>query len=114
MVKTEINITLRKDGRYMGKFLTGYDKSGKALYQYVYGKTYNEAEQKVLIGQEITSRYLSNRYITVSDAYEEWLNAVKNRVKESTLANYTAKFKKHILSDFCDIPCADLSAARIN
>ena len=114
MVKTEINITLRKDGRYMGKFLIGYDKSGKALYQYVYGKTYNEAEQKVLIGQEVASHYLSNRHITVADAYEEWLNAVKNRVKESTIANYTAKFEKHILLDFGDIPCADLSAGRIN
>ena len=108
------NITVRKDGRYMGKFIVGYDDSGKAQYQYVYGKTYDEAESKVLIGQEVASRYLSGRYITVGKVYEEWLNAIVNRVKESSLANYKAKFEKHILPTFGDIPCADLSAGRIN
>ena len=114
MVDFDVNITKRKDGRYMGKFLIGHDDSGKARYQYVYGNTYDEAEQKVLIGRDVASRYLSGRYITVSKVYEEWLNAVVNRVKESTLANYKAKFERHILPIFGDVPCADLSAGRIN
>ena len=98
--KLSVNITKRKDGRYMGKFIVGYDDSGKTQYQYVYGKTYDEAESKLLIGQEVASRYLSGRYITVGKVYEEWLNAVVNRVKESSLANYKAKFEKHILPFF--------------
>ena len=114
MEKTGINITLRKDGRYMGKFCIGYDDKGKAQYQYVYGRTYDEAESKVLIGQEVTSRYYSNRYITVGKVYAEWFNAVSNRVKESTLANYKAKIEKHILPIFRDVPCPDLSAGRLN
>lgn len=114
MDKTGVNITIRKDGRYMGKFCIGYDESGKAMYQYVYGKTYDEAESKVLIGQEVISRYISGRCITVCKVYEEWLNAVVNRVKESSLANYKAKFEKHILPSFGDIPCSDLSAGQIN
>lgn len=69
MEKTGITITKRKDGRYVGKFITDYDISGKAYYQYVYGKTYDEAEQKVLIGREIASRFLSGRYITVGKIY---------------------------------------------
>lgn len=97
MEKLCINITRRKDGRYMGKFVAGYDDNGKAQYQYVYGKTYDEAKSKVLIGQEVASRYFSNKYITVGTVYTEWLNAVANRVKESTFANYKVKFKKHIL-----------------
>lgn len=114
MEKTGITITKRKDGRYVGKFIMDYDIRGKAHYQYVYGKTYDEAESKVLIGREIASRYLSGRYITVGKVYQEWLNAVINRVKESTLANYQNKFEKHILPEFSDIPCADLTAGRIN
>ena len=114
MERTSANITIRKDGRYMGKFIVGYGDNGKAQYQYVYGRTYDEAESKVLIGQEIASRYCSGRYITVGKMYEEWLNAVINRVKESTLANYKAKFEKHILPVFADMPCADLSAGQIN
>lgn len=114
MENTGVNITLRKDGRYMGKFIVGYDDNSKAQYQYVYGRTYDETESKVLIGQEVASRYLSGRYITVGKVYEEWLSAVVNRVKESSLANYKAKFEKHILPQFSDVPCADLSAGRIN
>ena len=114
MENSGVNITIRKDGRYMGKFIVGYDDNGKAQYQYVYGKTYDEAESKVKIGQEVASRYLSGRYITVGKVYEEWLNAVANRVKESSFANYKAKFEKHILPVFDDLPCADLSAGRIN
>ncbi len=108
------NITKRKDGRYMGKFIVGYDDNGKAQYQYVYGRTYDEAEGKVMIGREVASRYLSGRYITIGKVYEEWLNSVLNRVKESTYANYKTKFEKHILPEFADIPCTDLSAGRIN
>lgn len=114
MKNTDVNITVRKDGRYMGKFVIGYDDSGKTQYQYVYGKNYDETEAKVLIGREVASRYLSGRYVTIGKVYEEWLNAVVNRVKESTFANYKAKFEKHILPVFADIPCADLSAGRIN
>lgn len=114
MKNSGANITLRKDGRYVGKFITDYDSSGKAHYQYVYGKTYDEAENRVLIGREIVTRFLSGRYITVGKVYREWLNAVVNRVKESTLANYQNKFEKHILPEFGDIPCADLTAGRIN
>ena len=114
MDNTSINITIRKDGRFMGKFRVGYDESGKAQYQYVYGRTYEEAESKVMIGREVTSCFLSGRYITVGKAYEEWLNAVVNRVKESSFANYKAKFEKHILPVFDEMPCADLSAGRIN
>ena len=50
----------------------------------------------------------------MSKAYQEWLNAVVNRVKESTLANYMSKFEKHILPEFGGIPCADLTTGRIN
>lgn len=114
MDNTGVNITMRKDGRYMGKFIIGYNDNGKAQYQYVYGKTYDETEEKVLIGREVASRYLSGRYITVGKVYEEWLNAIVNRVKESTYVNYKAKFEKHILPVFSDISCADLSAGRIN
>ena len=108
------NITICKDGRYIGKFIVDYDDRGKAQYQYVYGRTYDEAESKVLIWQEVATRYFSGRYITVGKVYEEWLNAVVNRVKESTLSNYKAKFEKHILPVFANIPYADLSAERIN
>lgn len=114
MLKLVENITKRKDGRFMGRFIIGYDNNGKALYQYVYGKTYDEAEDKLMIGKEIESRYLSGRNISVKKVYAEWLNAVVNRVKESSFANYKLKFEKHILPEFGDMSCTELSAGAIN
>lgn len=40
MENAGVNITKRKDGRYMGKFIVDYDSNDKAQYQYVYGTTY--------------------------------------------------------------------------
>lgn len=107
-------ITKRKDGRYMGRFIIGRDNSGKPQFQYVYGKTYDEAEKKLIIGRAIESEYLSGRSVTVRQAYTEWISAAANRVKESSLANYKQKFEKHILPAFGDMLCSELSANAIN
>ena len=114
MINVIENITKRKDGRYMGRFIIGRDTDGKAIYQYVYGKTYDEAQEKVTIGKAIESRFLSGKNISVRKAYSEWLNAVVNRVKESSYANYKIKFEKHILPEFGDMLCSELSADIIN
>lgn len=111
---TTENITKRKDGRFMGRFIIGYGDSGKVQYQYVYGKTYDEAEEKLLIGKEIESKFISGRNILVKKVYAEWISAVANRVKESTLANYKLKFEKHILPEFGDMPCSRLSVSSVN
>lgn len=114
MINVIENITKRKDGRFMGRFIIGRDTGGKAIYQYVYGKTYDEAQEKVTIGKAIESRFLSGKNISVRKAYSEWHNAVVNRVKESSYANYKIKFEKHILPEFGDMLCSELSADIIN
>jgi len=113
-MKFEENITERKDGRFMGRFIIGYDETGKVMYQYVYGKTYEEAKKKLIIGKTIESQYLSGKNITVTNVYDEWMNAVVNRVKESTYANYKLKFEKHILPELGNMLCSELSAGSIN
>lgn len=114
METTMGSITHRKDGRFMGRFIIGYSDEGKALYQYVYGKTYDEAEEKVMIGREIEAQFLSRKRVLVKKVYAEWLDAVSNRVKQSTLANYKLKFEKHILPEFGEISCSRLTAGVIN
>lgn len=107
-------ITKRNDGRYMGRFVVGRDSRGKLQYQYVYGKTYDEAEKKLMIGKAIESEYLSGRSVSVKQAYNEWIYAVSNRVKESSLANYKQKFEKHILPAFGEMMCSELTVSAIN
>ena len=114
MISNHETITKRKDGRFMGRFIVGHKENGKAVYQYVYGSTYEEAEKKLRIGREIENMYLSGRNITVKEIYDAWLPAVANRIKESTYANYRLKFEKHILPAFGDMICSSLTAADIN
>jgi hypothetical protein len=41
------NIYKRKDGRWEGRYIKGKDSAGKAIYGYVYSKTYNEVKEKL-------------------------------------------------------------------
>ena len=40
------NIHKRKDGRWEARYIKGYGKDGKAVYGYVFGKSYLEAKRK--------------------------------------------------------------------
>lgn len=54
------NITKRKDGRWEARIIQGYDCSGKALYKYLYGKTYAEAKLKKK--QFLSSKQCDSRF----------------------------------------------------
>lgn len=114
MLNRNETITYRKDGRYMGRFIIDHKENGKPVYQYVYGKTYEEAEDKLRIAREIESRYISGRCIKLQAVYEEWMKGVSNRVKESTYANYRMKFEKHILPAFGETSCTEITSGKLN
>ena len=48
------NIYKRKDGRWEGRYIKGYDAEGKAKPGYVYGKTYKEAKEKLTFAKANT------------------------------------------------------------
>lgn len=48
--------------------------------------------------QRNTARFTGK--LTVKELFEEWLSAVRLKVKESTYANYRMKADKHILPEF--------------
>ena len=47
MAKRGENIYKRKDGRWEGRFIKGYDLSGKAQYGYVYAHSYADVKEKL-------------------------------------------------------------------
>lgn len=114
MIARNETITKRSDGRYMGRFIIDHKENGKPVYQYVYGKTYEEAERKLLIARHIESLYLSDKSHSIKSAYNEWMIATQNRVKESTYANYRYKFEKHLLPVFGDMLCNEINSSIIN
>ena len=94
------NIFKRKDGRWEGRYIKGYELSGKAKYGFCYGKTYKEAKEKVtkckaamLSGSPPPSASSRRRFSFYCD---EWLRLRKPKVKEATYIKYNTVLEKHI------------------
>ncbi len=94
------NIYKRKDGRWEGRYKVGYNDSGMAKYRSVYGKTYQSVKEKLTVLKAAPALINSSGKLTVKELFEEWISAVKLKVKESTYANYRMKADKHILPEF--------------
>lgn len=82
----------REDGNYQKRFTV----NGKRYS--VYGKTIAEAEEKAIAKKNAIreSSYVTNKNITLSKYYEEWLAGKRGVVKPNTLRGYSATYKTHI------------------
>ena len=91
------NIYKRKDGRWEGRYIKGYDSDGKSIPGYVYGKTYKEAKEKLTLAKvnakEKVRRISSD--MTVADWFDKWLDSQK-RIKRSSYTTYSSNINKHI------------------
>lgn len=94
------NIYKRKDNRWEGRYKVGYDESRKSKYRSVYGKSYQEVKIKLITLKSKPIKAVSSGALTVGELFEEWLSAVRLKVKNSTYANYRMKADKHILPCF--------------
>ena len=84
MSKRGENITKRKDGRWEARYIKGYE-NGKAVYGYLYGKSYAEAKQKKEDAlRSSTELSHSKRTETFNDLLDCFLIQKKYCVKEST------------------------------
>ena len=114
MARRGENIYHRKDGRWEGRYKTGYDESGKAKYRSVYGHSYAEVRSKIApLKASITAPIVSCQML-VKELFTEWLSAVKLRVKTSTYANYQMKVEKHILPVFGEMKFDMLTVQTLN
>lgn len=114
MARRGENIYKRKDGRWEGRYKFGYNDSGKAKYRSVYGHSYAEVRSKLApLKASVTAPYAACR-LTVKELFDEWLSAVKLRVKPSTYANYQMKVDKHILPEFGGLRYDSLMVQMIN
>lgn len=113
MSKRGENITKRKDGRWEARYIKGYE-NGKAVYGYLYGKSYAEAKQKKEDALR-TSKELSHskRTETFNDLLDCFLLQKKYCVKESTYAHYCNLVERHIRAELGSLRLCDLSAYAI-
>lgn len=114
MSKRGENITKRRDGRWEARVIRGYDCSGKALYHYIYGRTYSEVKSKkndYLAGQLIKTN--KNDLVLFSSVLSDFLIYQQNKVKTSTLARYRDIINLHIMPVFGNMQIRDLNSQMI-
>ncbi len=103
----------RKDGRWECRIALG-SENGHKKYRSFYGKTKEEAEFKMVSAcQSAVSDENSVTEMTVKELALEWLMISKNRIKESTEANYRMKIEKHIVPAFGGMNAAMLKAKAV-
>ena len=94
------NIHKRKDGRWEGRYIKGYDLSGKAQYGSVYAKTYLETKHKLI---NVSEKVLNNLFVSKDQKirYREiiylWLESNRLKLKPQTYAKYLYIIERHIL-----------------
>ena len=115
MAKRGSNIYKRKDGRFEGRVHVGYKKDGSKKYKSVYSRTLSDLKDKMAQLYSVKSeKAVSTLKLTVYEAAEEWLNATRLRVKESSYANYENILNKHILPVLGREYISALTTSRIN
>lgn len=114
MSKKGENIYKRKDGRWEGRYIKSRTPEGKALYGYVYAKSYREAKAKLIE----TAASHDSHPVSQSTAKEPelfrsianaWLVSVQPQVKESTYNKYSNLLHSYILPCFGKIPLSDMT-----
>ena len=94
------NIYKRKDNRFEGRYIKGYDPSGKAKFGYVYAKTYKEVKEKLIKIKANPQCQISNEKKSVDIFCDEWLKLKRSRVKESTYIKYYTTINNYLKPAF--------------
>ena len=110
------NIRKRKDNRWEGRYIAGYNESGKAKYVSVYAKTYLEVKKKLSEAQTETKKALPTpkEKISFREVLFLWLEAGKENYKEQTYARYRYIIETHIVPNIGVISVAQISTEYIN
>ncbi|MDY6402340.1 MAG: N-terminal phage integrase SAM-like domain-containing protein [Synergistales bacterium] len=108
------NIFKRKDGRWEGRYIKGHDGK-KAVYGYVFGKSYSEVKQKkaeAVSQLEIGQSRLKTQKLAKSPNFEniahQWLEEFKPIRKKSTIVKYMSQLKNYIIPAFGKFNLSDI------
>ncbi|MDD4492765.1 MAG: tyrosine-type recombinase/integrase [Eubacteriales bacterium] len=94
------NIHKRKDNRWEGRFIRGYDSLGKAKYGSVYGKTYFEVKKKLNeVSEQLSKNALpqGDHEISFREVLFLWLQSNRIKLKDQTYAKYQFLADTHLI-----------------
>lgn len=109
MARRGENIYKRKDGRYEGRYIKYYDTNGKAVYGYIYSRSYSEIKEKLA---KCRAGQRSEKFGTgmrLSDWLNSWINS-QGFLKPTTKRVYISHINNQIIPAIGNIPLKKLSA----
>lgn len=103
MARKGENIFKRKDGRWEARYIKEH-KNGKAIYGFVFGKSYSEAKEKktAALAVLMAKPKLSGAQTTMKEIGSQWLTELEPICKASTIAKYGNQLELHIIPYFGD------------
>lgn len=105
MPKRGENIYKRKDHRWEGRYIKGYDEKGKARYGYVYASTYADVKKKLNDAKSNNKGCIeTGKNIMYSSLITNWTTMLRINTKESTFARYHHLIYSHIVPKLGDKP----------
>ena len=111
--KGEGSVRQRKDGRWEGRVVIGYDEKGLPGTKNVLAKTKRECQEKLKQLRETVTGSKTEK-VRPEMSFGEWLdfwyqNYVKPQIRPTTQANYEAKIYQHIIPELGKIPLNQLA-----
>jgi len=113
----EGSITKRKDGRWQGSVLVGYNpETGRPKRKYFYGRTRKEVQEKI---NEVALKVQAGTYrepskLTVAEWFTTWLNDyMKPSLRPTTWESYKYQVNGHIIPALGHLKLAQLQTAHI-
>jgi len=120
MARRGENIYKRKDGRWEARIIKGYDKHGKALYAYFYGRTYKEVKDKVFSAvscayDEQVAAFSETDYAPYFEkVLDLWLENSRIKLKISSYAKYFNLINNHIKPLLGKYPITAITSALLS
>ena len=111
--KGEGSVRQRKDGRWEGRVVIGYDEKGLPRTKNVLAKTKRECQEKLKQLRETVTGPKTEK-VRPEMPFGEWLdfwyqNYVKPQIRPTTQANYETKIYQHIIPELGKIPLNQLA-----
>lgn len=108
------SIHLRKDGRWEGRYVIGYDEAGLPKTKNVLAKTKTECQQKLRKLKEECGGAIKSEKLKADMRFGDWMdywyqNHSKPRLRPSTQQEYEIRIYQHIIPQLGSIPLNQLS-----
>ena len=106
------NIHKRSDGRWEGRYISSRNELGKAVYRSVYARTYADCSEKLKLAR--CNMLPVSKPMTVDELFAAWHLSRKNKVKQSTYANYKTLYENYLQERFGSMRVDALNSFMLN